>query len=796
MRSSTGAPPRCWCGIPITVAVSIFLFCAFGHLVSEVVAQDAEVSVQVNTARLDDIDDAVNTAIRNADLPGAIVLISHHGQIIYHKAFGRRAVQPIPEAMTPDTIFDLASLTKVVATAPAVMMLVEDGLISLRDPVARYIPGFERHDKDQITVEHLLTHMSGLRPDFPLDEEFQGYQKAIAQAIEERPVHAAGTQFVYSDINFIVLAEIVARISGTPFDQFVDRRLFSPLRMTDTGFLPSPAEQVRVAPTESCRPFGWPCGDEGSVMLRGVVHDPTARRMGGIAGHAGLFGTADDLARYGGMLLANGMLDEVHILSPLSVARMTRPATTFGMGEQRGLGWDISSRYSSNRGDLFSTGSYGHTGFTGTSIWIDPATQTVVVFLSNRMHPNGGGNVTALRGRVATLAAAAVTIDVARENESNSSVRTGIDRLRDENFSRLEGQRVGLVTNQTGRASSGSTTIDLLHGAQNVVLTRLFSPEHGIRGDVESEVADAIDPTTGLTIYSLYGDTRRPKSIMLDGLDTIVVDLQDAGARFYTYATTLGYMMEAAAERNIKVVVLDRPNPINGVSVEGPLLDDTLQGFTGYLSMPIRHGLTLGELAQVFNAERDIGVELEVVRMEGWRRRLWYDETGLLWINPSPNLRSVTQATLYPGIGSIEHTNLSVGRGTDGPFEYVGAPWIDGTRLAKVLNARHLDGVRFYPMEFIPDRDRYADELCFGVGMTVIDRDVMRPVRVGVEIAAALLRLYPNEFDLDSATRLVGSRATIQRIQVGRDPADIALDWTAGERQWRERIAAHLLYEP
>ena len=794
MRSSLGASPGCWCGIPATVAVPIFLFCAV-HLVIETAAQDNEVGVRVNTAHLNDIDDAVNAAINNEDLPGAIVLISHQGQTIYHKAFGRRAVEPTPEAMTTDTIFDLASLTKVVATAPAVMMLVEDGLLRLRDPVARYIPGFERHGKDKITVEHLLTHMSGLRPDFPLEEEFQGYQRAIARAIEEQPVHAAGTQFVYSDINFIVLAEIVVRTSGMPFDQFVERQLFSPLRMTETGFVPSAANKARIAPTESCRPFGWPCGDEGSLMLRGVVHDPTARRMGGITGHAGLFGTADDLARYGSMLLANGVLDGARVLSPLSVARMTHPATTFGTGEQRGLGWDISSRYSSNRGDLFSTGSYGHTGFTGTSIWIDPATQTVVVFLSNRVHPNGAGNVTALRGRVATLAAAAVTIDVARENESNSSVRTGIDRLKDEAFARLEGQRVGLLTNQTGRASSGATTIDLLHGARNVVLTRLFSPEHGIRGDVESEVADAIDPVTRLTVYSLYGDSRRPKSAMFDGLDTIVVDLQDAGARFYTYATTLGYMMEAAAERNIKVVVLDRPNPINGVSVEGPLLDDTLHGFTGYLSMPIRHGLTLGELAQVFNAERDIGVELEVVLMEGWRRRLWYDETDLLWVNPSPNLRSVTQATLYPGVGSIENTNLSVGRGTEAPFESVGAPWIDGIRLAGVLNARHLDGVRFYPIEFIPDRDRYAGELCFGVGITVIDRNVIRPVRVGVEIATALFRLYPNEFDLDSAVRLVGSRATIRRIQLGVDPADIALDWTAGERQWRERIAPHLLYE-
>ena len=759
-------------------------------------ARIVESVVQVESRRLDLIDAVVESAIRDGDLPGAVVLVWHRGETVYRKAFGQRSVTPVSEAMTSDTIFDLASLTKVVATAPAVMMLVEGGRVRLRDPAARYIPGFDRHGKDRITVEHLLTHTSGLRADFPLEREFQGSATAVTLAIDERLVDPPGTRVVYSDINFIVLAEIVARVSGEPFDQFVERRLLKPLGMNETGFLPTRDKGPRIAPTESCRPLGWPCGDAaGASMLRGTVHDPTARRMGGVAGHAGLFGTADDLARFGAMLLAGGALDDVRVLAPLTVARMTRPATPPGMADQRGLGWDIGSRYSSNRGDLFSAGSYGHTGFTGTSIWIDPATQTVVVFLSNRVHPNGSGDVVALRGRVATLAAAAVK-DVSLVSERSPGVTTGIDRLRQEAFARLDGLRVGLLTNQSGRSSSGATTIDLLHGAQNVDLRRLFSPEHGIRGDLDARVLDAVDPVTGLTIHSLYGDTRRPTPAALDGVDTIVVDLQDAGARFYTYATTMAYVMEAAAERNVGVVVLDRPNPINGNTVEGPLLDEAQQGFTGYLSMPVRHGLTLGELAHVFKAERGIGVDLEVVPMEGWRRRFWYDETGLLWLNPSPNLRSVGQAGLYPGIGAIEGTNLSVGRGTDAPFEQLGAPWIDGDDLADALRARGLSGVRFYPVEFTPRSSTYAGEMCKGVRITVTNRDALQPVRVGLEIASALHRLYPADFDVDGAARLLGSQQTLDRLTAGDDPSEIAAGWADGEREWRERVAPYLLYEP
>lgn len=365
----------------------------------------------VDALRLARLDTVVRDAIAAGQLPGAVVVITHRGQVVYRKAFGHRSVRPAREPMTPDTIFDLASLTKVVATTPSVMALVEDGAIRLRDPVARHLPGFERHGKGAVTVEHLLTHVSGLRPDLPLGEEFEGYAEAVRRVLDERLEAPPGEAFVYSDLNFVLLGEIVGRVSGQPLDVFAQERLFGPLGMRDTAFRPPAALRARIAPTESCTPLGWPCGGPEGVMLRGTVHDPTARRMGGVAGHAGLFGTADDLARYGAMLLGGGRLStgDPAVLAPLTVARMTSPSTPAHLDDRRGLGWDMDSRYSANRGDLFPDGSFGHTGFTGTSIWIDPETETVVVFLSNRVHPDGGGNVVGLRGRVATLAAAAVS---------------------------------------------------------------------------------------------------------------------------------------------------------------------------------------------------------------------------------------------------------------------------------------------------------------------------------------------------------------------------------------------------
>ena len=761
--------------------------------------------------KLDALEPLVQQAISEKKLPGAVVLIGRGERTIYQKAIGHRSMVPAQEAMTLDTIFDLASLTKVVATTTSVMMLVEEGKVRLNDRVSTFIPGFERYGKADITIRHLLTHVSGLRPDVDLGDTWNGSETAIAIAIEEVPSGPAGDRFVYSDINYFLLGDIVRRVSGQTLDRFAHDRIFKPLEMKDTMFLPASDLVKRVAPTQTCTPLGWPCEGPGMAMLRGVVHDPTARRMGGVAGHAGLFGTAADLAIFCRMLLDGGVYKGARILSPLTVAKMTTASTSSGERNVRGLGWDIDSGYSSNRGELLPIGSFGHTGFTGTSLWIDPATRMFVVFLSNRVHPDGKGDVTPLRARVATVAASAIT-DVPA-NLRMAAVWTGhdfgpsgvaappppvaalsgLDVLRANGFAALRGKRVGLLTNHTGRARDGATTIDLLHRTKDLTLVRLFSPEHGIRGILDANVPSAVDET-GLTIHSLYGETRRPTAAMLDGIDTIVVDLQDIGARFYTYMTTTAYVMEEAAKHNVAVVVLDRPNPVNGFQVEGPTLDKAALSFVGYFPMPIRHGMTLGELAKLFNSENKIGANLTVIPLQNWNRDEWFDATGLPWINPSPNMRNLNQATLYPGIGAIEGTNISVGRGTDTPFEQIGAPWINGVALADALNARRLPGVRFYPVRFTPVSSKYAHEECGGVFMIVTDRAAIHPVRTGVEIAAMLHKLHGAKYELESAEQLFGSKEGLARIRAGEDPAAIVSSWAAGEARWRLLRNKYLLY--
>lgn len=765
----------------------------------------------MDTSALDGIATVVEAAIADKRMPGAVVLVGRGDTIVYERAFGQRALEPAAEPMTLDTIFDAASVTKVVATTTAVMQLVEQGRVRLSDRVSAYVPGFERYGKGAITVRHLLTHTSGLRPDLDLGDEWEGASTAIARAVEEVPLAAPDERFVYSDIGFFLLAHIAEQVTGQPFAEYTKARVFAPIGMTDTMFVPPPALHPRIAPTERCTPLGWPCDGPNQIMLRGTVHDPTARRMGGVAGHAGMFTTARDLSRFARALLNGGAVDGGRILSPLTVARMTTPSTPPGLRNVRGLGWDMDSSYSSNRGELLPPGSFGHTGWTGTSLWVDPRTGVYVVFLSNRVHPDGKGDVTPVRARVATIAASALRAlpagvpasaaagfplpaGGAAPVASEEPVLTGIDVLRAEGFASLKGRKVGLVTNHTGRARDGATTIDLIAGAKDVQLVALFSPEHGIRGILDEKVPSSRDEKTGLVIHSLYGETRRPNDEMLQGIDTMVIDLQDIGARFYTYMSTMGLVMEEAARRGIEVVVLDRPNPVNGWQIEGPMVDKASLGFTAYFPMPVRHGLTLGELAQLFKGENAIPVELTVVKMRHWTRGTWFDGTGQPWVNPSPNMRNLIQATLYPGIGAIEWANVSVGRGTDTPFEQIGAPWIDGVALASTLNGRHLPGVRFYPVSFTPASSKYKDEPCQGVFMIVTDREALRPVRVGLEILGALHRLHGDKLDLGTTGKLFGSAEQLAALRAGESPERIAALWGAGESRWRLLRAKYLLY--
>ena len=722
----------------------------------------------------------IEESIAKGEIPGAVLVVGAEGRVVHRQAYGARALKPSREAMTLDTIFDAASLTKVIATTSAVMKLVEQGRVRLSDPVTAYLPDFQG-GKSPITVRHLLTHYSGLRPDLDLQPEWSGYETGIQKALVDKPTAEPNTRFIYSDINFELLGEIVRLQSGQTLADFVRQQVFEPLGMMTSTFNPPAAWRARIAPTEILKGKTEP--------LRGVVHDPTARYMGGIAGHAGLFTTADDLTLFAQMMLARGG----KVFSPATVERFTSPATPPGL-PVRGLGWDIDSPYASQRGDLFRVGGFGHTGFTGTSIWIDPPTGSFVILLTNAVHLHERPSISGLRSRIASIAAAHAGNGAAVA--AAGQVRTGLDVQADQKFALFEGKRIGLITNHTGLARDGRRNIDLML-ASGVQLKTLFSPEHGIAGLEDHEnVKGTTDAVSKLPVYSLYeGQRRKPTPAMLAGLDALVFDIQDIGARYYTYVCAMANAMEAAAENNLPFYVLDRPNPINGADTGGVVIDPDLRSYVGCGNLPLRHGMTVGELALYLNDSAKQKAKLEVVKMSGWRRDLWFDETGLRWVNPSPNMRSLNAAALYPGVAMLEYSkNWSVGRGTDTPFEIVGADWLDGGRLADYLNTRGLAGVRFQGTRFTPTASYFAGKSIEGVRITVVDRAKLNGPLVGLEIAAALAKLHPGKIDFAANAKLIGSHTTVTALTRGDEVATIRESWSAGLEDFRRARAKYLLY--
>ncbi len=752
-----------------------------------------------------------------------MVVIGHDGKVVFRRAYGMRSLEPAREAMTADTTFDMASLTKPTMTALAVMQLADQGKLNVNETVAKYIPEFAANGKQSITIRQLLTHYSGLPPDLDLKEEWQGKQEAFNRAFNSQLVHAPGARFQYSDINYIVLGALVERISGLTLDEYAQRFIIAPLGLDRCRYLPPESWDAQIAPTQY---------DEHGNMLRGIVHDPTARRMGGVAGHAGLFCSADDAATY-----AQNLLDRLAgrpSKFPLSRAMLQKmvvpeqPATGTAL---RGFGWDIDSPYSSNRGTLFPVGSFGHTGFTGTSLWLDPVSDSYVIVLTNAVHPNGGKSVTSVRAEVADAAARAFAVvpdggalaaHITGYNESlsgsrrwatrNGEVKTGIDVLEADHFSELAelarnhgGKlRLGLLTNQTGVDSAGRRTIDiLLHDAPAAVpgltVETLFSPEHGIMGIADQPgIANSTDAATGLPVISLYGNSaaeRHPSTDALNKLDAVAIDLQDAGVRFYTYETVVRYFLEAAAKTGTQIVILDRPDPISGSLVQGPLSDPGTESYVNPMPLPVRHGMTLGELARYFNQQLHLNAPLTVIQMQGWQRGDWFDSTGLEWINPSPNLRSLEEATTYPALGLIETTNVSVGRGTDTPFQLLGAPWIDGRTLAKYLNHFDRPGVRFVATSFTPLAPYpYAGTLCHGVQVIVTDRNVFDGPETGILIATALEHLYASSFDVKKINTLLANQSVLSALENGDDPGKIASDWDESLHAFEAQRKAALLY--
>jgi uncharacterized protein YbbC (DUF1343 family)/CubicO group peptidase (beta-lactamase class C family) len=738
------------------------------------------------------IDTEINRAIDKQLIPGAVVQIGHNGAVIYREAFGSRALVPKKEPMTVDTIFDAASLTKVIATTSCLMKLFEQGKLRINDPVTEYLPEFQG-GHSPITIRNLMTHFSGLRPDLDLQPHWSGYETGIQKALIDKPQGPPGVRFVYSDINYILLGEIVHRLSGKPLDVYAKEEVFEPLGTKHTRFLPPAEWYSRIAPTELDPESGEP--------IRAVVHDETSRDMGGVAGHAGMFTTVEDLGRFAQMMLDGGLFEGKRIFQTATIEKFTSPQSPAGQPVLRGLGWDIDSPYSSNRGELFPIGSYGHTGFTGTSLWIDPASKTYVILLTNSVHPHRGKSLSSLRSRVATVAAAMVGIQpgpgLHRFVTRNVQVETGLDVLAKDHFKELAGKRIGLITNHTGLTMDGKRNIDVMEAA-GVQVAVLFSPEHGISGTEDQEkVRDTKDPATGIPIISLYdGPRRRLSQEMLKNLDAVVFDIQDVGARFYTYSCTLLSNMEETAKKGIPFFVLDRPNPITGAHVEGPMLDPKLESFVGCYEMPLRHGLTFGELAAMMNGERNIGLNLKVIQMKNWERADWFDSTNLIWVNPSPNMRSLNAATLYPGIAMLEFSkNYSVGRGTDAPFEQIGADWIKGPELASFLNSRQIPGIRVYPTRFQPTSSNFQGKTIEGVRFVLTDRDAFDSTRFGLELGSALEKLYPGKIDWTVDRFLIGDQAVVDAEKGGVDPQTIEEHLRSGIDEFKSRREKYLLYK-
>jgi SSS family transporter len=927
--------------------------------------QAQTVAPTITTADFTPVSTLLNDSIAAHKLPGAVVMVGHGGHIVFKQAYGARKLagepgldgNPSPaEPMTEDTIFDMASLTKCLSTATAVMQLYEQGKLQFDDPIQKYLPAFNATNdaqRAQVTIRMLLTHTSGEAPDvnqkdawgLAAPDKAEGFHRALTTPLQSAP----GAVFRYSDINFILLGDLVETLSGESLDVYAQEHIYKPLGMTETRYLPlakacGPHQVIGSAIAWQRTPpghmlFACPQGDwstsllpriaptahddEGKSdpatnpdfdrLLRGSVHDPSTRRMGGVAGHAGVFSTAGDVS-----LFAQGLLDRLagrpsnFPLKQSTLELMTTPeqpghnsqqltkanaaeraAIAAGMKpsapllapmypaikeqDLRGYGWDIDTAFSKPRGSVFPIGSFGHTGFTGTTLWMDPGSNTYVILLANAIHPRGNPPISNLRGEFASAAAKALHLYESGTTAGipSSHTLTGIDVLDQthnaalrELASRHHGQaRLGLLTNQTGLDSQGRRTVDILHSSDlsedNIHLVALFSPEHGIFGKQDTtSIAAEVDPATGLHVTSLYGAKdvdRRPSHEQLKDLDAVVIDLQDAGVRFYTYEAVTGYFLEAAArEKNefhhdLEILVLDRPNLIGGEQVQGPISDAGLESYTDYMPLPVRNGLTLGELAQYINGEatstlthtdalfaptepaqntssprathtpsrpfkaaasgKGLGAHLTVIPMQHWTRAAYFDETGLPWVNPSPNLRSVTAATLYPGIGLLETTNVSVGRGTATPFELFGAgvpardsktgaqkpAWFKAADVAAALNARNIPGVTFTATTaaIAEDTNHYPfhAQTIEAVRVTLTDRKALDSPAMGIEILSVLHRLYPEQFQVEKAMRLVVNRATMDALERGDDPRTIAASWQPSLHDFMDRRAAYLLYQ-
>ena len=740
---------------------------------------------------LAELDAVVNGFIEQGAFPGAVVAVGHKGKLAHLEGYGHLTYADDAPEVTPETIYDLASVTKVVATTTAAMILVDEGALDLDKPVQDFLPGFIGEGKDKVTVRDLLTHSSGLTSGGALYREAKGWDEFVERIQVMDLEYEPGSKSVYSDYGMILMGEIVQRVAAEPLADFVHRRVFEPLGMSETGYLPAENKLPRIAPTEDDPWRGY--------VVRGEVHDENTHAMGGIAPHAGLFSTAGDLARYAQMILNGGVLEHRRIVSRGVVEEFSRRSSV--PGSERAIGWDTKSPERSSAGRFFSPRSFGHLGYTGTSMWIDPERELFVILLSNRVHPTRE-NILIRKARPAVADAVVMALIDPELPSAEPKVKVGLETLEEDGGGVLRGKKVGLVVHRASMTEDGRHAIEVLQDLE-LDVERLFSPEHGLRGQAAAgeEVESGSDPVSELPIVSLYGEKRKPAREDLEGLDALVFDLQGAGVRFYTYVSTMMLSLEAAAEADIEFVVLDRPNPLGGDRIEGPVSaprDIVAESFVNMAPGPLVHGMTMGEMARYVNAGLRKPARLTVVEMEGWTRDMEWADTGRTWTPPSPNLRSAEAAIAYPGTAFLEATNVSEGRGTEAPFLVFGAPWLESDAVDVSVPGFELRPTGLTPRGSEAARHpKWMGEKCAGIRVRVADHSAAEPYRLGLELVKALSAQPEFEWrrEGEALTWLLGTDKVFSALEEGKEVDEIVAADDADHEAWRAQRRDFLLYE-
>ncbi|MDZ4858753.1 MAG: DUF1343 domain-containing protein [Candidatus Hydrogenedentes bacterium] len=705
----------------------------------------------------------LQNAVLQARAPGAVAYVGDLEHTHAHVAVGARQTVPSELPAELDTIYDLASVTKVMATATSILLLHEAGKLDIDAPVSSIlpIPAFSA-----ISALHCLTHTAGLNPGRPFYKELNTIDAMLERYAAISLTWPPGTRWLYSDVGYMILGRIVERVSGMTLDTFCKKRIFDPLELKNTAYNPPANWADRCAATEQCPWRG--------KMMRGEVHDENAYAVGGVAGHAGLFSTSGDIAAYIRALLTG------RILKLETVALMSELGATRAWPWQ-GLGWQLDAWTTKNFGFLPTRDSMGHAGWTGTSVWIDQRTSRFAILLSNTCHPSR-----ATRDNESLRKVFYGGIGKRYYPES-ANTHTGLDRLVREDFRDLRGERIGLLTHHAAIDQLGRHVLDVLALAPDVRLTRLFSPEHGIRGQAEAGAAVGAQ-RSAVPVVSLYGNRTAPTREELQGLDVFVIDLQDVGARFYTYPATMKACLKACAEAKLPVLVLDRPNPIGGAIIEGPIASRT-DSLVCWGAVPTRHGMTMGEIAQHFRDTelKELGLNLSISMLDSWPVERMFSECSLAWLPPSPNIPTPETALLYSGTCLFEGSNLSEGRGTDAPFLQFGAPWVNARKTLEAVPESVLRGVEIESVTFTPRaipgkaaQPKYENERCDGFHVTVRNAQLARPLSLAIGMLVALKRTHPNHFAWENSFDLLAGGPHLRScIERGDDAESIIEGYAA-----------------